>query len=338
MRTVIPAGDQRTNVFIVGTVLHYDSLLAHLTGASGNERIAGWDGRVYRAVEEFADRVDLWDQWERIYRGAEEHEGEEGQVAARKFFESQRDEMLRGTVVLWPEREPYEALMEMRVQSGRGVFDAEKQNDPLDPEVCLFRPETFCYWNHEYPDAASAIEGVGSPYVHCAVDPSLGGGGAGGEDGATSGGGGRGDFSGIVVGVTRGSDEPIYLLHAELVRLAPNDLAARIASICAAHRVRTLWIEANGYQALFARTLKNAMREAGRNVSVKEIRNTGNKAARIASLEPYISTGRLRFSRQQTALLEQLRRFPLADHDDGPDALEMLIRGIEKPRPRISTA
>jgi predicted phage terminase large subunit-like protein len=80
------------------------------------------------------------------------------------------------------------------------------------------------------------------------------------------------------------------------------------------------------------------MREAGRTVSVKEIRNTGNKQGRIASLEPYISTGRLRFSRGQTALLEQLRRFPLADHDDGPDALEMLIRSIDKPKPRISTA
>jgi predicted phage terminase large subunit-like protein len=239
-------------------------------------------------------------------------------------------------VVLWPEREPYEALMEMRVQSGRGVFDAEKQNDPLDPEVCLFRPETFRYWNDEFPDAAAVMESVGTTSVHCAVDPSLGG--AGGEDGATSGGGGSGDFSGIVVGVCGGSEKPIYLLHAEVVRLAPNDLANRIASICAAHRVRKLWIEANGYQALFARALKNAMREAGRTVSVKEIHNTGNKQGRIASLEPYISTGRLRFSRQQTALLEQLRRFPLADHDDGPDALEMLIRGIEKPGPRISTA
>jgi predicted phage terminase large subunit-like protein len=189
------------------------------------------------------------------------------------------------------------------------------------------------------------MESVGSPYVHCAVDPSLGGGGgdAGGEDGGTSGsragtgGGGSGDFSGIVVGVTRGSDQPIYLLHAELVRLAPNALAARIASICAAHRVRTLWIEANGYQALFARTLKLALRDAGRGVTVKEIHNTGNKQGRIASLEPYISTGRLRFSRQHTALLEQLRRYPLADHDDGPDALEMLIRGIDRPRPRIIT-
>ena len=45
----------------------------------------------------------------------------------------------------------------------------------------------------------------------------------------------------------------------------------------------------------------------------------------------------IRFSRQDRILLDQLKYFPKADHDDGPDALEMLFSLIAagKNGPRI---
>ena len=57
--------------------------------------------------------------------------------------------------------------------------------------------------------------------------------------------------------------------------------------------------------------------------------NHVDKGVRIRTLGPYLSRGRLRFKSgcpSTRMLVEQLRDFPIADHDDGPDALEMAIR------------
>jgi hypothetical protein len=68
------------------------------------------------------------------------------------------------------------------------------------------------------------------------------------------------------------------------------------------------------------------------NVPVKEINHSSDKLGRIQSLEPLISTGTLRFSRKHRILLDQLRQFPKAAHDDGPDALEMAVSLVKSPK------
>jgi hypothetical protein len=50
------------------------------------------------------------------------------------------------------------------------------------------------------------------------------------------------------------------------------------------------------------------------------------KALRIVSLQPHVSNGKIRLHRSQSTLIEQLKFWPEADHDDGPDALEKLWR------------
>ena len=54
-----------------------------------------------------------------------------------------------------------------------------------------------------------------------------------------------------------------------------------------------------------------------------------NKVARIRRLTQYITARDLRFradSPDCRRLVDQLMDFPLAEHDDGPDALEMCTR------------
>lgn len=57
--------------------------------------------------------------------------------------------MLKGTEVLWPERENYYQLMEMRLADRQSSFDSEKQNEPIDPDSCLFAGKIFKYWEDE---------------------------------------------------------------------------------------------------------------------------------------------------------------------------------------------
>lgn len=48
------------------------------------------------------------------------------------------------------------------------------------------------------------------------------------------------------------------------------------------------------------------------------------KTCSIQTLQPDIKNKYIKFSRRHKLLLEQLQYFPMADHDDGPDALEGL--------------
>ena len=69
-------------------------------------------------------------------------------------------------------------------------------------------------------------------------------------------------------------------------------------------------------------------RSAQRGVPVPATATKPNsdKMLRIESLQPHIANGLILLHRSQSTLESQLRHFPKADHDDGPDALEMLWR------------
>ena len=54
------------------------------------------------------------------------------------------------------------------------------------------------------------------------------------------------------------------------------------------------------------------------------VKPNSDKALRIESLQPHMANGLIKFRQEQHELIEQLRHFPDAEHDDGPDALHML--------------
>jgi len=153
-RTLLNAGDSRTNVVIVGTILHQDSILAELTNS---QRSPGWASKKYRAVEQFATDVSLWEKWTNIYCGREQYNGLSGPKAADEFFRKNQQQMLEGTKVLWPEWESYHDLMVLRETEGDIYFQREKQNEPIDPERCIFKKENFHFWDDEFRDTQHLI-------------------------------------------------------------------------------------------------------------------------------------------------------------------------------------
>jgi predicted phage terminase large subunit-like protein len=59
------------------------------------------------------------------------------------------------------------------------------------------------------------------------------------------------------------------------------------------------------------------------------IQNDVNKRVRIRRLGPLLASRRVRLKADSPStrlLVEQLQQFPVAEHDDGPDALEMAVR------------
>jgi predicted phage terminase large subunit-like protein len=314
-KTLLKAGDTRTNVVVVGTVLHYDSLLANLTHPKLERgKAVGWENRLYRAVEVYSERMDLWDRWEAIRVGEKEHQGETGPNAAATFYEANKIIMLKGAKVLWPEQEDYLRLMQIRSDEGRLSFQSEKQNEPLDPERCLFREDSFHYWDNGFSEPMEMVRRIGQ---HCriygACDPSLGKNPN------------RGDYSAIITVAKNLNDNSLYVLHADIARRKPEETNERIVQLAKVFKYRDFVVEGNQFQTVMVEHLRQQAQAAGVSLHPRSMNSTANKQARIEGLEPYISSGRLKFSRCQTMLLEQLRQFPLGAHDDGPDALEMCI-------------
>ncbi|MBN1865758.1 hypothetical protein JW916_00555 [Candidatus Sumerlaeota bacterium] len=122
-------GDTYTAVEIVGTLLHPDSLLSNLL------KRPDFEARTFRSIERFADRTDLWEQWRGFYTSLDDPRREE---TARRFFNLNRAEMLRGTRVLWQAREDYYELMRQMTTMGRHAFFKEKQNEPAAVQDAFF--------------------------------------------------------------------------------------------------------------------------------------------------------------------------------------------------------
>ncbi|MCC7409730.1 MAG: phage terminase large subunit [Phycisphaeraceae bacterium] len=322
--TLLKAGQPATNVIVAGTILHHDSLLAQMTDTRPRrDQLGGWQSRVYQAVESFSSRPELWQQWEQIRIGEQEHEGQSGPAASEAFFQADQAAMLEGTRVLWPQLEDYAQLMAMRTDEGYHVFQTEKQNQPLDPATCVFRRELFRYWDDPnppkdaprcYTDVAELIAELGQDARFCgACDPSLGK--------RT----GRGDFGALITIVKDMKTKVLYVIDADIARRTPNELIDRIIQQARLHGLKVFAVEANQFQELLADQLGQRATAAGIYLRVEKITTTTNKRARIEALEPLIAQGLIRFTRRHTLLLDQLTQFPHAKHDDGPDALEMAV-------------
>lgn len=136
-----------------------------------------------------------------------------------------------------------------------------------------------------------------------------------------------GDYSAFVMMVV-GVDGTLYV-DADLAIRNTSVITETSLDIQRQFQADGFVVEVNQFQSLLAEEMFRRAREVGLHMPVFWITNTVNKLVRIRGLTPYLTRGAIRFkggSAGARLLVEQLRDFPLADHDDGPDALEMAIR------------
>jgi predicted phage terminase large subunit-like protein len=294
---LLKAGSQQTNIIHLATALHREAIALELI------QTPGWCSQTFRAIEQFPKNMPLWKEWEAIYTNV----ANPNHVAdADAFYAENCRTMDEGAEVLWEEQESLYELMKMRVESGQASFDREKQNMPINPDVCEF-PETYFDEQIWCPTIPSNI--VDSAL---ALDPSKG------NDSAV------GDYSAFVF-VALG-DDGIFYVDADLKRLPVSELIALGMDLYRKYQPTIFGIESNQFQELICDEFERQL------IDVYRIRNTLNKAARIRRLDGYLSMKRLRFCSSSPScrmLVEQLRAFPIGLHDDGPDALEMAVRMLE---------
>ncbi len=314
-KAVMKAGSKDTNVIFVGTIQHDDCLLARFT----KDEIPGWQKRVYKAVISFAKREDLWARWATFYHGQSMYGEDIGPKAGQEFFKDNQKEMLEGVEVLWAEREPYYDLMVMREEEGEASFNSEKQNSPTDLKEAVFKLDKVQYWDDAYKSEEELINTLGeklSFYMGC--DPSLG------KQGK------RGDFSAIIVVAKYSETGRIYVLVADIAKRIPENFVSTVISHAEFYkRVRKVFIESNQFQELLVRDIEEKSFKDGVSLKIARVTHSYDKVARIQSLEPWVNGGKILFFHSQRQLIDQLTHFPGGAHDDGPDALEMVVSGAK---------
>jgi predicted phage terminase large subunit-like protein len=302
---LMKAGDGDTNVVNFATALHREALAMEL------HRQPGWRSQLFRSIEVWPERMDLWREWEDMYANADDPDAA---GYARIFFEDRRDEMSAGAELLWPEHESLYALMKMRVDSGRTTFEREKQNSPIDPTQCEWPDDYFGHhiWFDKWPCELTVKV--------LTLDPSKG------ADARHS------DYSAyVLLGIDR---HGVLYVEADLQRRPTPAMVDDGVRIVNRFRPDAVGIEANQYQQLLEGEFRRACSEQHVRVPRVELTtNVTNKKVRIRRIGPLLAQRRMRFLKKDKStelLVDQLRDFPLGAHDDGPDALEMALRLAEQ--------
>ncbi len=301
---VMPMGAPNCSFFYIGTVLSYDALLYHLLN---DGQYSSWVRKTFQAVQSFSDSP-LWKEWEDIMVDLER--GDHAYEDACKFYQENKEEMLKGTEVLWPNQRPdmYLHLMQRKLESEEG-FASEYQNDPQTEKTRVFKTE----WleNNFYVDLPEIKE------VCIAIDPAV--------NVKRS-----NDYS-VVIAVARCVDNYFYVLEADIQRRRPEKLLDDAREIIAQYYPYKPKIvcETNQMQQFFSNTLQRDLIQSGIYLEWIEVHHTGtdSKSSRIESLIPHLRFGHIKFKQGQHLLLSQLRNYPKG-HDDGPDGLEMALRPL----------
>jgi predicted phage terminase large subunit-like protein len=124
-----------------------------------------------------------------------------------------------------------------------------------------------------------------------------------------------------------------YWIEADMDRRPVGKIVDDGVELCRRFRPQILGIEAEAWQDLLGPMFTprlDALFQHG--VDIHEIYSGGvAKENRIRRLDPHLRKGTIRFRNTPGTriLVQQLREFPMAAHDDGPDALEMAVRLAE---------
>lgn len=311
---VTKAGTKKTNFEFIGTVLHPDSLLSDLL------RNPGYKGKTFKAIKSWSEREDLWNTWRQIYRNIDDPERES---KAQAFYEANKDEMLKGSQVIWPEREDYLFHMKDIEEIGIKSFMKEKQNEPQGADDLVF--DTFHYYTEREDGFLLDGTGVLVPkkdlvQVIASVDPSTG------KASQNS----LGDYTCMLIGY-KDLKGRVFVHKDFTKRVSPTKYISEIFSLWEMYQFERMAVETNLYRNLLMQNIldekKKRQEESKKEfrIAFYEVVQTENKIERITRLEPKVNHGWIVFNKNLSKdFMNMMRDFPKNKHDDGPDSLEIL--------------
>ncbi len=237
------------------------------------------------------DRMDLWEIWEELFLN-------QGEKEADEFYAENQGDMDQGAILNWPANHTLGFLMKERVGE-HSAFESEYQNKPIS-EDNPFRDITF--WVREKPNLIT----------FGAIDPSLGKRNKGR------------DPSAILIGGFDPITFEMDVLEASIRKRLPDIIISETIELQRLYRCNLWFVEAIQFQEFLQTTLMKEAARQGVALPTIPVTPSTDKDLRIERLQPPVKAGLIRLHSSQRTLIDQLEQWPDADHDDGPDCLDML--------------
>lgn len=316
-QTVMALGDpkgERTAFVVVGTTVHFDSLLMNLL-----YKRSDFETKVYRAIIDEPKRMDLWEECRKIYI---DRENPDRLADANAFYDKYKSELLNGARVLWGEVQSLYKLMRWKWDNGSKAFNTEYMNNPIDEESMVFNPQEFTYWDDAFPN---------KEFPHAEYSISMGVDMALGKE--------RGDYSAITVVAKHKETGITYVVDSYGERIKVDAFIEEVVGKAIEWEPDVVAVEAVAAQEFFADVLKAELANAGypSYTRLKKIYSRTRKELRIEALLPSIENKTLQFSRRHSLLLEQFERYGQGGHDDTIDSCEMAISASSEQKAVVRT-
>ncbi|AWD21603.1 phage terminase large subunit [Fuscovulum blasticum] len=277
--------DGSMHVLWVNTILHWDAVTVR------ESKKPAWNVTKFQAIMKWPDRMDLWEEFEELYHN-------DGEDAARAFYDARVAEMDAGAVVNWPAVQPLAWLMLQRA-GGHDSFATEYQNQPISEGNPFAK---LVFWTQPVRE-----------WIHFgAIDPSLGKKNKGR------------DPSAILIGGFDRLSGKMDVVEASIRRRLPDIIISDTIALQREYRCLLWFVESVQFQEFLRTSLMVEAARQGVGISAVPIIPAADKNLRIERLQPPIAAGLIRLNPTQTTLIEQLQQWPNGAHDDGPDTLDML--------------
>jgi len=286
-------GDKMDTI-VVGTILNPNDLLSELLDPN---KSPGWEGHRFKAVYQFS-KSPLWRDWEHIYIDRENPNSREDSL---KFFNKNKQEMLDGTKVLWPEGDSYYSLMEYRITHGARAFASEKQSLPIDPSTTLFDNSKIVYYNRQQLIMEDLT-------IFGALDASSGQ--------ARK----HGDLACVTTIGKHRKTGIIYVLDSWAKEAPPTDCISYMKQMHKLYRYTRFAVDSDSLKLLKS-NIEHEIPDL--KLTMYNLRIQKNK--RFEKLEPLISNGTIQVLKAQIELLTEIDTYPKSEYDDALDSLEMAV-------------
>lgn len=198
---------------------------------------------------------------------------------------------------LWPEKFPAGLLENKKTELGTIAFDMQYQNDASASQGDIFRYDWVQYYE-QLPQHYRVWQGV-----DLAISQKQ-----------------TADYFAMVT-IAVDENFNIYLLDSYRDRLTFQQQVNVITAKSRQFNPVRVAVESNAYQAAMANTLRQHT-----DVPVFPMQTQTDKVTRAQRLSARFENRKIFFKRDQADLIDELCRFPNAQHDDLFDALEFAVR------------
>ena len=291
----LPNRNKPYNIWIVGTVLHFDSVLMRLS------KRVDIKAHFFAGLKQFPKNMHLW---EALYTLAKNDENLDNAYA---YYKKNKKRLLDGVITddsSWIELQEgmdYPVIFSLMLDyfEDPKAFGEEIQMDSVDKAAQIFKLQYFEYLPKDL-------------LYYMGVDSALGK--------------SKGDFAAITILGKSPSMRKYFIVDGFIARIHPDEVGERMIEYARQYHLQNVGFESVQFQSYYKDTMIKKAVDEGVHFPVTPLSNTeAGKALRIESIAPVANNGTLLFNPNMKAYNEQYERYPKG-HDDAPDSGEMAYR------------